>query len=171
MESGQREGGDEFISGRARRARRGGSIPWSIHPFSASLLYFSDIWPNKKASCLEGYQADLSQTRIRPAVEARARPRPGAAGWRASELPQAESRCAHTRYPPRGGRAVHGERGAAAAVLPPLKREAVRTSESHPISLPLSPALFVVPSIRRPVRPSSVPLSLRPSLLLSYFHT
>ena len=53
---GWREGGDEFISGRARRARRGGSIPWSIHPFSASLLYFSDIWPNKKASCLEGYQ-------------------------------------------------------------------------------------------------------------------
>ena len=90
------------------------------------------------------------------------RARPGAAGWRASELPQAESRCAHTSAP--GQRAVHGERGAA-AVPPLLKREAVRTSESHPISLPPSLSLHVVPSIRRPVRPS-VPL---PSLPPSFF--
>ena len=51
-----REAMNSSAGERGVRGGRGGSIPWSIHPFSASLLYFSDIWPNKKASCLEGYQ-------------------------------------------------------------------------------------------------------------------
>ena len=59
---------------------------------------------------------------------------------------------------------MHGERARCSvpSVLPPLKREAVGTSESHPISLPrpvLSPSLHVVPSIRRPVPLPSLPPS------------
>ena len=78
-----------------------------------------------------------------------------------------QNHVAHIPAPAPGRRAVHGERGVA-AVLPPLKREAVRTSESHPISLP--PSSSSHPSVGPSVPLAALPPSVPPSFVFPHLN-
>ena len=104
---------------------------------------------------------DLSRTRIRLAVEARARGQGRQVGGHRNCHRQ--NHVAHT-HPPRGN-------GQCMASLPPLKQEAVGTSESHPISLPLPPSTSSHPSVGPSVCPSPLsPLFLPPSFVFPHLN-